>query len=144
MSKSVNIFIDGASRGNPGPSAIGVVVEGLGEKKEYAEFLGHKTNNDAEYEAVIFALKKVKSLAGSDKCKTLEVNFNLDSELVVKQLNGEYKVKELSIQDYFMQIWNLRMDFGKTTFYHIPREKNAEADRLVNMKLDEDGSRLQI
>ena len=68
----------------------------------------------------------------------------LDSELVVRQLNGEYKVKELNIQDYFIQIWNLRMDFGKTTFHHIPRERNAEADRLVNIKLDEDGSRLQI
>jgi ribonuclease HI len=142
--EKVIIHTDGGSRGNPGPSAIGVVVEGLGEKKEYAEFLGHKTNNDAEYEAVIFALKKVKGLVGSDKCKMLEVKFYLDSELVVKQLNGEYKVKELNIQDYFIQIWNLRMDFGKTTFNHIPREKNAEADRLVNIKLDEDGSRLQI
>src|SRR3989344_3790737 len=76
-------------------------------KKEYGEYIGETTNNEAEYRAVIFALKKAKQLIGSDKCSESMVEFFLDSELVVKQLNKEYKLKDKNIQNFFIEIWNL-------------------------------------
>src|SRR3989344_1606148 len=96
------IYTDGGSRGNPGAAAIGVVISsvggpaagGEGWKKEYGEYIGITTNNEAEYQAVIFALKKVKQLAGSSDAKNSSIIFYMDSELIIKQLNHEYKVKE--------------------------------------------------
>jgi len=134
--KKIIICTDGGSRGNPGPSAIGVVI--CDEKgkviKEYAEQIGVGTNNEAEYQAVIFALKKAKALYGK---KTLtETEVRSDSELMIKQLNGEYKIIEPKIQTLFLQVWNLKIDFGKVKFTAIPREKNKEADKLVNQALD--------
>lgn len=126
------IYTDGGARGNPGPAAIGVIVG----DKEYGEYIGEKTNNQAEYEAAIFALKKVKQLIGKKKSKEAEVEVRLDSELVVNQLAGEYKIKEPELQPLFLQVWNLRLDFKKVSFIHIPREKNRRADRLVNSVLD--------
>lgn len=128
------IFADGGSRGNPGPAALGVVIEDENENliKEYGEFLGEKTNNEAEYEAVIFALKKFKHLFGKKKIKEMEVVVKTDSELLVRQLNGEYKIENANLQPLFMKIWNLKIDFGKINFQHIVREKNKQADRLVN------------
>lgn len=126
------IYTDGGARGNPGPAAIGVVVAG----KEYGEYLGEKTNNQAEYEAVIFALKKVKQLIGKAKAKKAEIEVRADSELIVKQLNGEYKIEEPDLQPLFLKVWNLRLDFGKIHFVHIPREQNRRADRMVNEVLD--------
>jgi len=128
------MYTDGGSRNNPGPAAIGVYVETL--SKKYGECIGIKTNNEAEYAALIFGLKKVKALIGKDKIKKCEIECRLDSELVVKQLNHEYKLKEKHIQDFFIEIWNLTLDFGKVTFVHIPREKNKIADALVNEALD--------
>src|SRR3989338_4482828 len=92
------IHTDGGARGNPGPSALGVVIEGDIERKEYGEYLGEQTNNFAEYSAVIFALKKLKSLIGGEKSKNSVIEIHADSELLVKQLNGEYKIKEEGIQ----------------------------------------------
>lgn len=128
------MYTDGGSRNNPGPAAIGVYVETL--SKKYGECIGIKTNNEAEYAALIFGLKKAKALIGKDKIKKCEIECRLDSELVVKQLNHEYKLKEKHIQDFFIEIWNLTLDFGKVTFIHIPREKNKIADALVNEALD--------
>ncbi len=132
------IYTDGGSRGNPGSSAIGVVIKDERGNliKKYGEFLGTKTNNEAEYEAVIFALKKVKALFGKEAAKKTEVLIKMDSELVKKQLNGEYKIEEERLFPYFIKIWNLKMDFGKVEFEHIPREQNKEADELVNEALD--------
>ena len=131
------IYTDGGSRGNPGPAAIGAVIYKDGQPvKKYGEFIGQKTNNQAEYEAVIFALKKVKLLFGKKKTKTMEIEFFLDSELIVKQLNHQYKIKEKDLQPLFIRIWNLMLDFGQVSFKHILREKNKEADRLVNQALD--------
>ena len=117
---------------------MGVVI--CGEKgnliKEYGERLGIKTNNEAEYEAVIFALKKIKALFGKEKTKKMEVEARMDSEFVAKQINGEYKVEEERMFPLFIAVWNLRMDFAKTRFIHVPREKNRAADRLVNAALD--------
>jgi len=135
MTKKIIIYTDGGSRGNPGPSAIGVV---LGDK-EYSENIGVRTNNEAEYEAVIFALKKAKALFGKKAIKTSEVEVRSDSELLIKQLNGEYKILEPKIQSLFLKAWNLRIDFGKVKFTLIPREKNSGADRLVNEALDVQG-----
>jgi ribonuclease HI len=134
MNEKIIMFTDGGSRGNPGPAAIGVYIETLGKK--YGECIGKKTNNEAEYGALIFGLKKIKQVLGNQKAKNAEVECYLDSELVVKQLNHEYKLKEKHIQEFFLEIWNLMLDFGKVSFVHIPREKNKIADALVNEALD--------
>src|SRR4030042_2709547 len=128
MSK-IKIFSDGAARGNPGPSAIGVVIEKNGAKKTYREFIGYATNNEAEYKALIFALQKVKLIYGKTRSKNLNLECYLDSELVVKQLNHEYKVLEENIQKFFLLLWNLSIDFKEVKYFHIPRSKNSEADR---------------
>ena len=139
------VFTDGGSRGNPGPAAIGVVIQGdeIG-KKSYCEFLGKATNNEAEYRAVIFGLKKLKQLLGGDKAGQAMIDFYVDSELIERQLNGQYKIKEKNLQKFFMEIWNLRLDFRKVVFNHVLRGKNSEADRLVNQALDREASHLDI
>lgn len=137
--KKITIYTDGGSRGNPGPSAIGVVYVNEKEQiiKEYSEYIGDKlTNNEAEYSAVIFALKKFKALFGKEIAKKSEIQVKSDSELLVKQLNGEYKIVNENIQPLFLKIWNLKIDFLKVKFKQIPREKNKDADRLVNEALD--------
>ena len=126
------IYTDGGARGNPGPAAIGVVVGG----KKYGEYIGETTNNVAEYKAMIFALKKAKALLGKSKTKETEVECNADSELLVKQLNGQYKIEHGALQPLWIEIWNLKLDFKKVTFKHVFREKNKEADRMVNEALD--------
>jgi len=140
------IHTDGGARGNPGPAAIGVVIEGASiGKKTYHEYIGETTNNEAEYRALIFALKKVKQLFGSDKLKTLAIECYADSELMVKQLNGEYKVKEPSIQGFFVEIWNLKLELAvPISFHHVRREQNSGADELVNQALDQEASKLKI
>ncbi len=131
-------YTDGGARGNPGPAAIGVVVadETGAIIKKYFQYLGEKTNNEAEYEAVILALKKIKALYGKDKIKNISIELRSDSELVVKQLNHQYKIEETHLQKLFMKIWNMLIDYGKVEFFHIPREENKEADKLVNECLD--------
>ena len=137
--KKIIIYTDGGSRGNPGKAAIGVVFCNEKEQiiKKYGEYLGDNlTNNDAEYSAVIFALKKFKSVFGKVIAKTSDVEVRSDSELLVKQLGGEYKLENEKIQKFFIEIWNLKLDFKSVKFKHIPREKNKEADKLVNEALD--------
>jgi len=126
------IYCDGGSRGNPGPSAIGVVI---GERA-YAEQLGELTNNAAEYQAVIFALKKAKQLLGKKKARATELEVKIDSELLYKQMNAEYKILDKDLQPLFVEIWNLKQDFKKVHFRHLRREQNKEADQLVNCALD--------
>jgi len=138
IGEKIIAYTDGGSRGNPGPAAIGIVIIGTSEKpKQYYQFIGKVTNNEAEYQAVIFALKKIKQLVGKNQLVNVEVEIRLDSELIAKQLNGRYKIEEKNLQLLFMEIWNLRFDFPKLTFKHIPREQNSEADFLVNKVLDE-------
>lgn len=137
--KKIVIFTDGGSRGNPGPAAIGAVF--CNEKgqpfKQYSEYLGDNlTNNEAEYQAVIFALQKFKAVFGKKLAKNTEVTIKSDSELLIKQLNGEYKLLDEKIQQRFLKIWNLKLDFKKVKFTLVPRGKNKEADRLVNEALD--------
>lgn len=130
------MYTDGGSRNNPGPAAVGVYVETL--DKKFGHFLGIKTNNEAEYEALIFGLKKVKDEIGKDKAKHVTVECRLDSELVVKQLNHEYKLKEKHIQELFLQVWNGMLEFKSVSFHHVPREKNKVADAVVNEVLDKE------
>lgn len=135
----ITMFTDGGARGNPGPAGIGVVIcNDKGEiVKKYGEFLGDDmTNNEAEYGAVIFGLKKLKALLGKDKVKQADVMIKADSELMVKQMTGQYRLTDRRIQDFFITIWNLKIEFNSVDFKHIPREQNSEADKLVNEALD--------
>jgi ribonuclease HI len=134
----VEIFTDGGSRGNPGLAGIGVVVNFEGEIKRYSEFIGeNKTNNEAEYQALIFALKKVKQLLGKKRAKEADLVCYADSELMVRQLKHQYKLINENIQKNFIEIWNLMLDFKTVDFFHISREKNKEADLLANKAMDE-------
>lgn len=133
------MYTDGGSRGNPGKAAIGVVfVDASGKSiKTYNEYLGDGlTNNEAEYRAVIMGLKKAKAVFGKEVIGESEVEVRSDSELLVNQMEGRYKIENEKIQKFFMEIWNLKLDFGSVRFVAIPREKNKEADRLVNEALD--------
>jgi len=137
--RRVIIYIDGGSRGNPGPAAIGVVFtnEKGQEIKKYGEYLGENfTNNEAEYKSCIFALKKFKALFSKKLAKNTEIEIRSDSELLVKQLSGKYKILDSKIQPLFLEIWNLRFDFKIVKFRLISRARNREADRLVNEALD--------
>lgn len=134
--EQIIIHTDGGSRGNPGPAAIGAVISFGVVKNEYGEYIGETTNNDAEYQALVLALKKAKQLSGKKKAKKMTVVCYADSELMVKQLNHQYKIQDERIQRWFLDIWNLMLDFQMVEFRHIPREKNAQADRLVNRVLD--------
>lgn len=131
MEKAI-IFTDGGARGNPGPAGIGVVIKDESGKiiGEYNEYIGEGTNNQAEYKAVILALEKAKEL------KIKDIDFFLDSELVVEQLNQNFKIKDPELGKLFVQIWNQLNYFGKVTFSHVTREKNREADAQVNLALD--------
>jgi len=136
--RKIIIYTDGGSRGNPGPSAAGAVF--CNEKgvifKKYSEYLGEKTNNEAEYQAVILALKKFKQVFGKKLAKNTEIEIRADSELLIRQLTGLYKILEPQIQSLFMAIWNLKLDFKKIKFKLVSRQKNQEADQLVNEALD--------
>jgi len=131
-------YTDGGSRGNPGPAALGVVIQN--EKgqtlKSYGEALGVRTNNEAEYMAVISALKKIKQLYGKEKIAGMAIEMRMDSELVARQLSGEYKIETEKLFPLFIAIHNLQIDFGKLVFRHVPREQNRDADRMVNEALD--------
>ncbi|MCX6784575.1 MAG: ribonuclease HI family protein [Candidatus Komeilibacteria bacterium] len=133
--KQLTVFTDGGARGNPGPAACAAVVyerlEGVLKKIDsFSKFLGRATNNQAEYAAVILALEKLMPY------KEHQFNFFLDSELVVQQLNGEYKVKDPELGKLFLKVWNLKAGYQQITFQHVVRSKNKEADRLVNVELD--------
>ena len=132
------INIDGGSRGNPGPAALGVLIDDQKRNvfKKYSQYLGETTNNEAEYQALIFAFKKIKALFGKEKIKRMEVEIKSDSELLIKQMRGEYKILEPKIQQLFLKAWNLKIDLGEINFILIPREENKEADKLVNEILD--------
>ena len=135
------IYTDGGSRGNPGPAGIGVVIKFKAQSAnvkvkdiEISRYIGIKTNNQAEYMAVIEALKYLND----NYCdKDIEATFFLDSQLVVEQLNQRYKVKNEGLKPLFWQIRDLMMKLGgRITFSSIPREQNKEADRLVNKAID--------
>lgn len=126
------IYTDGGARGNPGPAGIGAAIydENKNIIAEVSEYLGVATNNQAEYKAVIAALKKAKELGGT------ELVFYMDSELAVKQLNREYKVKNKDLAPLFLEVYNLSLSFKNISFSHIRREFNQAADKLANEAMD--------
>ena len=130
--KKIIIYNDGGARGNPGPAGIGAVLYNEDQEvlAKISQYLGVATNNQAEYQALILALKKALELGAE------EVNCYLDSELVVCQLNREYKVKNKDLAPLFLDIYNLSLSFKKITFTHIPRERNKLADQLANEAMD--------
>lgn len=125
-------YTDGGARGNPGPAGIGIIIKNeKGELvEEFGRYIGETTNNQAEYRALLAALERCRELGAK------EVECRLDSELVVKQMRREYKVKDPGLASIFVQVWNVMIHFKKVTFHHIPRERNKEADKMVNDALD--------
>jgi len=124
----INIYTDGSSRGNPGPASLGVVIKDKKEKVlgAWKKLIGIATNNQAEYQALIFGLEKAK------KIKAEEINCFSDSKLVVEQINRRFKIKDKKLAILFIKAWNLSQSFKKINFYYLPREDNKEADYLAN------------
>jgi ribonuclease HI len=135
--KTLSVYTDGASRGNPGPASVGIVFKNESGKIvfEKQKELGKATNNEAEYQAIIQAMKHV------NRHHPEKIIFYADSELMIKQMRGEYKIKNPGIQKLFLEAWNRTIDFKKNgkevKFVEIPREKNKEADALANKALDQ-------
>lgn len=140
MKKKIIIYTDGGSRGNPGNAGSGAyIVDGEGRvMKQCSQALGTQTNNYAEYQAVILGLENLKRLVGAEHLKEYDIEIKMDSELVKKQLSGEYQIKEETLFPQFIKIWNMRVkDFPNLKFTRIPREENKEADRLSNIAMNE-------
>lgn len=138
----MRMFADGGSRGNPGPSAGAAVIFEInpdgstGQRvAEAGRYLGHATNNQAEYTGILEGLKKALEL------DLAELDVCLDSELAVRQLNGEYRVKNPDLRELYFEIQVLRQRFKTITFRHVRRELNTQADRLVNDILDQQQTR---
>lgn len=153
----ITVHTDGGARGNPGPAAIGVVIEQAtidlprrpaGKQqvssnkillKEFGKRIGETTNNVAEYTAVVEALEAIKNLSIIKSSNNPIIQCYLDSTLVVNQLNGLFKIKEPTLRELYMQIKILEQGIdGKIFYEYVPREKNREADMLVNKALDEE------
>lgn len=133
----MRIFTDGGARGNPGPAGSGAYLLWLDEQgqvagvaAEVSEYLGETTNNQAEYLAIIFGLQKARELGAT------HVDVVMDSELAMRQLTGVYKVKNAELAKRYLQVRELEAHFKKVTFHHVRRERNKEADRLVNQAID--------
>lgn len=131
--KSLKIYTDGGARGNPGPAAVGIYIlgESGNEILKLGKRIGEATNNVAEYSAVIIALEWV--IENSNLKNLLQINFFLDSSLVVNQLNGKFKIKESHLRDLVITIKKLEKHFScNFTFQHLNRESNYVADSIVN------------
>lgn len=123
--KRATLFSDGASSGNPGSSGIGYVIISEGDDVEGSEHIGVATNNVAEYAALIKGMERAISMG------VTELEALLDSELVVKQLRGEYRVKNANLKPLFKKAQELSARFSRVSFAHIPREENHRADDLA-------------
>ena len=131
--KSMLIWVDGAARGNPGPAAIGAVIkdEQGATLARISQRIGKTTNNQAEYRALIAALEKAVQLGAR------KVSVYSDSELVVRQITGRYRVKKAELKPLFQKVTQLQSRLESFSISHIPREQNTEADRLANEALDQ-------
>ena len=129
--KRVIIFTDGVSRGNPGPAAIGATIKDEQGKvvATISQGIGRTTNNQAEYRAIIAALENAIRLGAN------QVDMYSDSELVVRQINGRYRVKKASLKPLYQKVKQLQSQLEGFTITHIPRQQNTEADSLANMAL---------
>ncbi|MCX7880891.1 MAG: ribonuclease HI family protein [Patescibacteria group bacterium] len=129
---TLKIYTDGGSKGNPGPATIGVVFF-IKSKKilQHHQPIGVATNNDAEYQALIFALEKLKEI--KNQYAIDKIIFHSDSQLLINQVNGFYKIKNGKIKEYILKIKILEQEINLPIVYkQIPREKNKEADKMVN------------
>lgn len=128
----VRLYTDGASRGNPGPAALGAVITDAEGRvlQELSEYLGTRTNNFAEYRALQRGLEAARALAAD------VVHCFLDSQLVVRQLTGQYRVKHAQIRPLFEEVQRLARTFRQVTYTHVMRADNAAADALANAALD--------
>ncbi|MBT9259236.1 MAG: ribonuclease HI family protein [Clostridiales bacterium] len=129
------IQTDGAARGNPGPAGIGMVfLEEDGTLvAERKKFIGHATNNVAEYRALIEALKYAREMGAT------QVTVQADSELMVRQMTGQYKVRDAGLRPLYEEARRLAAGFASFAIRHVPREENRRADELANMAIDEKG-----
>ena len=135
----IEVFCDGGARGNPGPAAYGFVVKDKGAiVKEGNGYIGVATNNVAEYTAIIEALNWLKSHK-----KGQDLQFFLDSLLAASQLYGIYRVKNAKIRELLVKIRELENQFSKITYQHVPRDQNKEADKQVNLALDQKSSKFE-
>ena len=132
MTRRWTVYSDGASRGNPGPASIGAVVydESMREVEAISQALGRATNNEAEYQAALAGIEAALALGGGD------VEMRMDSELIVRQLQGRYKMRNERLRPYFNRINELMSQFDSVKVRHVPREQNKRADQLANMALD--------
>ena len=131
MARKFNIYTDGASTGNPGPSGIGIVIYEDGkEVKRLYKYVGEVTNNVAEYLGLIYALQEALVLGGKD------ISINTDSELMANQTNGKYKVKDKNLRILYELYLHLATGFDCVEIKYIPREKNKEADKLANKAIE--------
>jgi ribonuclease HI len=143
QNKKIIMYTDGGARGNPGPAGAGAYITDEKGKvlKEISQFLGHRTNNWAEYEAVILGLEALKKMFGAVALKQIRVEVRMDSELVARQLNHKYQVKEPSLFPQFIKVNNLEVSVvPNVVFTHVPRELNKEADRLANVAMDRENN----
>ncbi|OGG62040.1 hypothetical protein A3C19_02900 [Candidatus Kaiserbacteria bacterium RIFCSPHIGHO2_02_FULL_54_22] len=132
------IHADGGARGNPGPSGAGAIVRdefGM-SVASVSQFLGTRTNNYAEYEAVILAFEELLKLVPAAEHELTEVEVKMDSELVVKQMKGQYKVRNPVMKEQQARLAQVAGAFGTVTFTHVPREENGDADALANAAMD--------
>jgi ribonuclease HI len=130
--RSLTLRTDGACRGNPGPAGIGAVIEvdGTGEEIELSAYIGEATNNIAEYRALLLAL------AEAEKLSPASITVRSDSELLVRQLNGEYKVKSGNLKPLFLEAVRRLRRFPTARILHVGREENRKADLLANRAID--------
>ena len=130
--KRVIIFADGASQGNPGLAAIGAIIKDEQGRviTAISQGIGRATNNQAEYRAIIAALENAIKLG------TSQVDMRSDSELVVRQINGSYRVKNAALKPLYLKVKQLQSQLAGFTITHIPREQNTEADSLASMALE--------
>ncbi len=133
------IHADGGARGNPGPAGAGAVIrdENGNSVAAVSAFLGHRTNNFAEYEAVILAFAELSKLVREGKHGETDVVVKMDSELVVRQMQGVYKVKHPVLKEQHARLAQLAGAFKSVSFMHIPREQNGDADALANEAMDQ-------
>lgn len=131
--KLLVINTDGGARGNPGPAGIGVVIKSESGDLvyKYGGFIGEATNNVAEYRALIKSLEEAKHLGAT------ALRIQMDSELIVKQMNGVYKIKEPTLKELAGEVMRLLKNFSAHSFVHVRREFNKEADAMVNEAIDE-------
>ncbi len=132
------IHADGGARGNPGPAGAGAMIrdEFGNSVASVSQFLGTRTNNFAEYEAVILAFETLAKLVGTGKADVIDVTVKMDSELVVKQMRGEYKVKHPVLKGQHARLASLAATFKNVSFSHVPRAQNKDADALANDAMD--------